>query len=208
MKRITLAIILTLILALDTVASTSWSIWPKTSTKVKVSGTDVYFDFPAPPDTANYLLKPFTTPIFSSVTASFSLTMDPGAFFTWCGAPCGNPCPDPAKTRLYLEQLDPPTCDWNDPETPCQYHRWWSNPVSQELVAGDFMLAVPLTPDQWSSVYGRFGTYDATAMAAFYTALQNLNRIGMSFGGGCFFGHGVSVAGGNARFTLHSYTAQ
>jgi hypothetical protein len=28
----------------------------------------------------------------------------------------------------------------------------------------------------------------------------------MTFGGGCFFGHGVNVSGGTARFALISYT--
>ena len=63
-----------------------------------------------------------------------------------------------------------------------------------------------LTPDQWSSVYGKTGNYDATALAGFRDALANLGHIGMTFGGGCFFGHGVNVSGGTARFVLIGYT--
>jgi hypothetical protein len=29
--------------------------------------------------------------------------------------------------------------------------------------------------------------------------------VGFSFGGGCFYGHGVRVSGGGARFALTSY---
>jgi hypothetical protein len=55
-------------------------------------------------------------------------------------------------------------------------------------------------------VYGKSGDDDATALAGFQDALGNLGRVGMTFGGGCFFGHGVNVSGGTARFALISYT--
>jgi hypothetical protein len=34
---------------------------------------------------------------------------------------------------------------------------------------------------------------------------ENVGNIGMTFGGGCFAGHGVNISGGTARFSLTSY---
>jgi hypothetical protein len=67
-------------------------------------------------------------------------------------------------------------------------------------------MTVPLTPDQWSSVYGKPGNLNATTLAGFHDALTNLGHVGMTFGGGCFAGHGVNVSGGSARFALISYS--
>ncbi len=82
---------------------------------------------------------------------------------------------------------------------------WWANPVSYTLANGLITLSVPLTGDQWSSVFGAFGS-DPAAAAAFADSLANVNGIGVTFGGGCFFGHGVNVSGGPATFQLLSYS--
>jgi hypothetical protein len=80
--------------------------------------------------------------------------------------------------------------------------------ASYELQAkpGEITLTVPLTPDQWSSVYGKVENYNADSLAGFEDALRNLGEIGMTFGGGCFFGHGVNVSDGTAHIALISYT--
>jgi hypothetical protein len=65
-------------------------------------------------------------------------------------------------------------------------------------------MTVPLTPDQWSSVYGKPGNLNATTLAGFHDALTNLGHVGMTFGGGYFAGHGVNVSGAGAR-AMRSY---
>jgi hypothetical protein len=72
--------------------------------------------------------------------------------------------------------------------------------------SGDVTMTVPLTPDQWSSVYRKVGNLNSSTLAGFQDALANLGDVGMTFGGGCFAGHGVNVSGGTARFVLISYT--
>jgi len=111
-----------------------------------------------------------------------------------------NTCATPATVRLFLERKNDDLSE--------EFYRWWAHTISYELQAtpGNITLTVPLTPDQWSSVYGRTGNYDAAALAGFQDALQNLGNVGMTFGGGCFFGHGVNVSGGSARFALINYT--
>jgi hypothetical protein len=80
-----------------------------------------------------------------------------------------------------------------------EFYRWWSNPLAIKLAEHQHSINVPLTPDQWSSVFGKKG--DA-APSEFATALKDVENIGMTFGGGCFFGHGVNISGGEATFTL------
>jgi hypothetical protein len=81
----------------------------------------------------------------------------------------------------------------------------WSNPIAQPLAVGRRTLTVPVAPSQWSSVLGKVGNVDGVARAGFESAVRNVSSLGLTFGGGCFFGHGVNVQGGTARFVLVNY---
>ena len=169
-----------------------------------------YLDFPSDPnypacidqgncDSLNYVTTSFSGPTAHSVSMTFQiLTTGVPTFNYKLGS--DNTCATPATVRLFLERKND---DFSQ-----EFYRWWANPIGYELQAtpADVTLTVPLTPDQWSSVYGKAGSYDAAALAGFQDALRNLGHIGMTFGGGCFFGHGVNVSGGTARFALMSYT--
>ena len=85
------------------------------------------------------------------------------------------------------------------------YTRWWSNPIAVELSAttGEQTIYVPLTPDNWSGLYGeRASDYPAQ----FAKSLCSINFIGATMGGGCFFGHGVSTQYGTAMFEVLEYS--
>jgi hypothetical protein len=86
--------------------------------------------------------------------------------------------------------------------------RWWSNQRAFTLAAGTSTIAVPLSAESWSSVDGRLGNADAAARFAFDTALLNVSRFGLTFGGGCSFGHGINVSGGTATFALTEYSVR
>lgn len=88
------------------------------------------------------------------------------------------------------------------------YDRWWSNPRAYALAAGTTTISVPLEAQNWSSVNGRYGNADSETKFSFDRALLNVTRIGLTFGGGCSFGHGINVQGGAARFTLSAYSVQ
>lgn len=104
----------------------------------------------------------------------------------------------------YLNPIDPD----NGGTTPAAAHpfiesstaadpRWWANPTRIALVSGVATITIPLSPDQWSDVDGHLGSIDPTL---FLATLKNIDSVGMSFGGGYFFGHGVSISNGTAVF--------
>lgn len=97
---------------------------------------------------------------------------------------------------------------WANENGSGNYDRWWSNPRSFVLSEGEATIAVPLQPEFWSSVNGRFGNADSATRYGFATAILNVTRLGLTFGGGCSFGHGVSVQGGRAQFRLTGYAIQ
>ena len=107
-----------------------------------------------------------------------------------------NTCAYTAHVRLFMWQ-------WLDASTGGD--RWWSNPIAYELAPGTTTLTVQLSPTEWSNVNGQFGTADPRG---FSDALNHLHYVGMTFGGGCFYGHGVSVNGGTAEFVLSNVTFQ
>ncbi len=111
---------------------------------------------------------------------------------------CGN---QPANFRLLLERRGDTLSSTQE------FFRWWSNPDHVKLVADGQLhtLTVPLIPERWSSVFGKFGSQ---VPSEFNTGLQNLAGAGITFGGGCFFGHGVHVTGGKARFELIDFRIQ
>ena len=150
-------------------------------------------------ESLNYVTTSYGGPATHSVSMTFEILTTGTPNFNYV-MESDNNCATPATVRLFLERKND---DFSE-----EFYRWWANPASYELQAtpGEVTLTVPLTPDQWSSVYGKGGNYNADSLAGFQDALQNLGDIGMTFGGGCFFGHGVNVSGGTARFALISYT--
>jgi len=88
------------------------------------------------------------------------------------------------------------------------FDRWWSNPRAFALAAGATTISVPLRAENWSSVDGRYGSADAATRFGFEKALLNVTRLGVTFGGGCSFGHGIRVSGGAATFTLTEYSVR
>jgi hypothetical protein len=67
------------------------------------------------------------------------------------------------------------------------------------LADGEYAMTVRLSPDQWTNVKGERSEPGLAEM------LKNVGNIGVTFGGGCFFGHGVNVSGGSARFIMTSF---
>lgn len=78
-----------------------------------------------------------------------------------------------------------------------EFGRWWSL-ASVVLQPGGFTLSVPLLPAEWSSVYGKRGDFDAAALAGFQAALAAPQKVGLTFGAGNDFGHGITATGNSS----------
>jgi hypothetical protein len=66
-------------------------------------------------------------------------------------------------------------------------------------------VTVPFTADQWSDVNGQLGSSTAALTASFQDALSKIGAVGLTFGGGCFAGHGVYLDSGSATFVVTGF---
>ena len=176
------------------VASSGWAIRysPNMPSNPQLSTGGFYFDFPAPPGSVHYVTKGAAS-IGAVLTAKFDITATGAPVFNYKLEP-SNTCDSSAKVRLFFQRKGDDLSAVGD----LQYYRWWST-KGYELAPGAGELVVAVTPDQWTSVYGKQDPVQ------FQAALDNVDNVGMTFGGGCFYGHGVNVTNGTARFTLHSF---
>jgi hypothetical protein len=174
----------------------------------KVPG-GIAFDFLYTPDTAllvtshpSYkgdLLGDLTG---TNVSATVGVTVTPGTDFDYYGEPDG--CGRQANVRLYFQTNTSGKFEETD--------YWWSNPQSADLAAlaagGDQTISASLANGaNWSDYYGHFGN-DPMYAAAFQQAVKDVQMIGVSFGGGCFFENGVGIqpGTGSGSFRLMDFS--
>jgi len=72
---------------------------------------------------------------------------------------------------------------------------WWSNPIHMDMLSGNQSQTITAdmsNPAEWSDWNGQSGANPAVT-AAFLEATQNVQTIGLSFGGDCFFETGVQA---------------
>jgi hypothetical protein len=163
-----------------------------------------YFDFPTDPNSVHYVIAAVSMAAASDVEANISVTTTGTPMFVYNLQP-DNTCVYPAHVRFLLQQKGDDLSGTNGK----QYFRWWSNSVAYQLAPGQANLRASLTdPTHWTSVLGEKANGSAAATAGFKKAIANLGNVGFSFGGGCFYGHGVRVSGGGARFAVTSYTVK
>lgn len=78
-------------------------------------------------------------------------------------------------------------------------NRWWCD--DHVTLAGNesFVLSIPLTPDRWTSVFGRRGDENSATEKAF-RRVRSRCYFGLTFGGGSNYGHGVRAT---PKATVH-----
>ena len=166
------------------------------------TGGGWYFNFPTEPNSVHYVLAAVKVAASIYVDAAISVTTTGTPAFVY-GLRPDNTCIEPAHVRFLLQENGDDLSGANGKE----YFRWWSNSVAYELAAGRANLRALLTHlDQWTSVLGEKANASAAAAAGFKRAIANLGNVGFAFGGGCFYGHGVRVSGGTARFAVTEYS--
>lgn len=158
-------------------------------------GTALTFEFPRT-GSMQYLFTPSTLPaIHGTLALSFAITASGPVVFNSLD-PQSSSCTIAAAVRPFF---------WANDNGSGPYDRWWSNPRAFTLAAGNGMLSVPLKAENWSSVNGKIGNADSETRFAFEKALLNVTRLGITFGGGCSFGHGINISGGAASFALTEF---
>lgn len=157
--------------------------------------SELTFEFPTS-GSMHYL---FTTSALAAIRGTFAVTLrvattGPVVFNSLDTV--SSSCSIPPSVRPFF---------WANLNGNGEYDRWWSNPRAFTLASGSATITVPLTPESWSSVNGRFGNADSQARFGFDKAILNVTRLGLTFGGGCSFGHGINIRGGAAQFFLSEY---
>jgi hypothetical protein len=169
------------------------------------AGGGWYFDFPSCGGTSrcsvNYVVVPINVAVSTSFKARFEIATTGKPIFHY-KLKSDNTCSMPAHVRLFLERRG------DDLSEEKEYWRWWSDPVAFQLAGGSAELMAALTPDQWISVLGKRGNLNPSSKDGFRQAINQVDNVGFTFGGGCFFGHGVNVTGGTARFYVTEYSVE
>jgi hypothetical protein len=156
------------------------------------------FQFPHNPGYVAYIITPYTVSLGSKSVLTFTaqVVAEDGTRFRYDIDP-GNVSGLPANVRAIIRS-----------NKGGEFNRWWSNPLAMILENGVATVTTPLTADQWSSVNGKFGNSSSSALKGFKSAISRPSSIGLTFGGGSFFGHGVYTENGNATFILTNYAVQ
>ncbi|MBY0493070.1 MAG: hypothetical protein K2Y23_02530 [Cyanobacteria bacterium] len=161
-------------------------------------GAALTFEFPSS-GSINYLFTAASIPnLHGTLSITVRITTSGPVIFNSLD-PQTPSCTIPSSVRPFI---------WANGNGNGESDRWWSNPRSITLAAGTQTLNVPLTADAWSNVNGKFASADGPATVAFGRALLNLSRLGLTFGGGCSFGHGINVQNGTARFAITEYAVR
>lgn len=150
-----------------------------------------YFDFPklSTAGHANYLVKRLDTvgDLSTAVSMSMRLVMtsnNGSPIIDYGYGQGGNTCVVPANTRIFF---------WQTGGVNTGNDRWWSNASVVQLAPGDVTISTSFDTSLWSSTFGHVANEDSTWTANFLAALAQSEFVGMTLGGGCFAGHGVSV---------------
>jgi hypothetical protein len=107
--------------------------------------------------------------------------------------PLGDPkntCGPPAHFDLYIQRRG------GDLTARYPFHRWFFRAAN---LPSKGTISAPLDGAGWGAVFGQRGEQFPSEFAA---ALSDLAVIGLTFGWGCFAGHGVNIQAGTGTSTF------
>jgi hypothetical protein len=127
------------------------------------------------------------------LTDTINLSGDAASFMTQHG---GGDCVNnvPAAVRFYFRSPSASGPSTGNPPAGFYTQYWWSNPVNLQMLTGNqtgTISANMSNPAEWSDWNGQNGA-NPVVTASFIKATQNVQAIGLSFGGLCFFETGVT----------------
>ena len=175
-------------MAVSTTAN-QWKSYASVSLRNEATG-GFSFVFPGTPDASIGYLWTTRGPSVLSGTLTMRLRVETVGFptFRYDTEP-GNTCASPARVRPFFGRYEQRV-------KKLEYaNRWWPRDTYADLVAGEVVVTVPLDATQVVWV-------PAFSWQVFEDDRQHVDLLGLSFGGGCFYAHGVYTAGGSATFTV------
>ena len=102
----------------------------------------------------------------------------------------------PAAVRFYFVSPSASGSTVGSPPAGFYTQFWWSNPMDMLLTEGTQSGAITANvgdPNEWSDWNGKGANSSLEVLAAFKKAIQNVQTVGLSFGGKCFFETGVTA---------------
>lgn len=171
---------------------------PETAT---TQGSGFRFDFPAAGGHVNYLVHE-NPPLVGRFAMNGEVVASADTVFRY-DTNANNTCPGTANTRFYFQRRG----DDMSGNGVMQYYRWWATNLLT-LAPGPFSIATALEPGNWSSVFGVRGDATPESLAAFNAAKADPIVMGLTFGGGCFAGHGVYISPGSASFAVSRFVVE
>lgn len=157
-----------------------------------------FFWFPNNPPGANYLLTETGGPIRGPYVAmGYTVTTTGNPIFDYRTAANNMGGDGRGNVRLFIQRRGDDLGAQGDK----QYYRFWAVGAVRQLEAGSYAISATLDPSSWSSVFGVRGDQAPEQFAA---TLKDAEFVGVTFGGGSFFGHGCYTHEGSAMFRVDS----
>jgi len=152
----------------------------------------------------NYIVTAQAVKPTKSIAMTVNVTTTGNPTFDYHTA-SNNICSTPSTVRIYFQRQGD---DLSGTAGSTEYYRWWSTIAFYTLAPGKVTITGDLTDlSSWTDVLGHAAS---TNVSMFQAALANIADLGMTFGGGCFNGHGVFVdpGSGSATFNVESYVVE
>jgi hypothetical protein len=144
----------------------------------------------------NYVIRAASSLLGSAIVVRGRVETSSGPAFQYALNP-NNACPGVAEVHLYMQRRG------DNLTAAMAAYRWFSRATIALVGPMQFELTVALDARQWIDVNGRSGD-----QAAFAAARSDLQAAGLTFGGGCFAGHGVNIDKGSASFALTEFATK
>lgn len=200
MKRILTAIIIASGSVPTRAQGVPWTILNNGSTVHYTAAGEPFFDFPTGPPGVNYFTRAVSgIAEKGGLAATFAINANGTPFFDWRTNPNNTCAGSPANVRLFIQRSG----DNMTGQGVMQQYRYWSRAGYAMLAPGKITIKADFDPARWSDVFGALGSAYPDRFAA---AIKDAARVGVTFGGGCFYGHGVFVSGaGTAQFIMNAF---
>jgi len=144
-------------------------------------------------DGAHYLVTGVSGYARGTITARYTLKELSGNPVTWEWNRANNPCDYGAHASLYFQKRGDDFTDKNPSG------RFFQKTWTRLEGLGTLSMTVPLDPDHWTNILNQADP------AGFAATTADLQTVGITFGGGCFAGHGLWTSSGTVLFTMESY---